>query len=254
MAIEEGADRTLDDLVAFGKTVQVQNFSAQQTIYELRQTIAAQENMAVEDVNIFVKTTHIPDNAIVGDCMVEWLGSGLEAWPPQFMGKTRVKGFEIHIDVPAMRDTSVWKAGRCEFYGEKQLIFDVDAATKVQQLKDLIARKLKIPAARQLLTAQMLYDNQTWGALVPLSDDKKTLGDYEVDVYCVSIKLEKDACDENGMYVFDDAYFDSEGYHAQPDTSGIPPDSISNRLRPDANRLDPCQPTSILTDRRQAQN
>merc|ERR1740129_2549913 len=119
--IEEGPDRTLDDLTSFGKTVQVLNFSPQQTIFELRQTIAAQENMAVEDVNIHAKT--------------------------------RVKGFEVHIDVPPMRDTSVWKNGRCEFYGEKQLIFDVDAATKVQQLKELITRKLKIPASMQLLTA-----------------------------------------------------------------------------------------------------
>mmetsp|Transcript_4626 Transcript_4626/g.14878 ORF Transcript_4626/g.14878 Transcript_4626/m.14878 type:complete len:324 (-) Transcript_4626:123-1094(-) len=249
--MEEGPDRTIDDGTKFPKNCQVEGFSAQQTILELRQAIADQENMAVEDVNLFCKTTHFDDHMLVAQLYVDWMGFGLEDWPPRFISKPRVRGFELNVEVPAMRDTSVWENGRMQAYHDRTMVFDVEPAMKVEELKALVTAKINIPAKRQILTAFLRRSLKSCGEYVELDDNAKTLSDYEIDKYCVCIKFEKNMVDENGDYVFDDAYWDAEGYHAQPVDTWIPQDSLADRSRPDAQKVDPGQPLSIVSDRRQ---
>merc|ERR1719378_858281 len=83
------------------------------------------------------------------------------------------------------------------------------------------------------------------------TQDAKTMSEYELEKYLVSIKYEKQMFDENGDYIFDDAYWDEKGYHAQPLDTWIPMDSLADRTRPDAQKVDPAQPLSIVSDRRQ---
>lgn len=249
--MEEGPDRTVDESTKFPKNCMVEGFSAQQTVLELRQAIADQENMAVEDVNLFCKTTHFEDHMVLSQLYVDWMGFGLEDWPPRFISKPRVRGFVLHVDVPAMRDTSIWENGRLQAYQDRTLVFDVEPATKVEELKALVTSRLFIPAKRQILTAFLRRSLKSSGEYIVLDDNSKMLSDYEIEKYCVCIKFEKAMVDENGDFVFDDAYWDEAGYHAQPVDTWIPQDSIANRSRPDAQKVDPAQPLSIVSDRRQ---
>lgn len=249
--MEEGPDRTLDDFTQFPKSTTVEGFSAQQTVLELREAIAEQERIPLEDVNLFCKTTHFENNMVLAQCYVDWMGFGLEDWPPRFIVKPRVKGFEIFVDVPAMRDLSVWENGRLQSFADRTMVFDVDVSTKVEELKSMIATRIGIPAKRHLLTAHLRKSLKDSGEYVLLNDNSKTMSDYEIDKYGVCIKFEKNAFDENGDFVFDDAYFDETGYHSQPSDCWIPLDSLADRNRPDAQKADPAQPLSIVSDRRQ---
>mmetsp|Transcript_64001 Transcript_64001/g.187800 ORF Transcript_64001/g.187800 Transcript_64001/m.187800 type:complete len:313 (+) Transcript_64001:2-940(+) len=249
--IQEGPDRTIDAFTKYPKAAAIEGISAQETILELRRRIAEQENLALEDVNLFGPSTSFSDNMLIASCYVDWMGFGLEDWPPRFISKSRVRGFEIVVDAPAMRDISTWENGRMQAYNDRQLIFDVEPATKVEELKHLIAQKLSVPAGRQRLTAHLRTSLKHVGHYVELVDGSKTMSDYELDKYCVSVKFSKDPFDENGDYVFDDAYWDAEGYHAQPIDTWIPQDSLCDRSRPDAHKVDPNQPLSIVSDRRQ---
>jgi hypothetical protein len=249
--MEEGPDRTIDDSTKFPKNAMIEGVSAQETILELRQKIADQENMAVEDVTLHVKTTSFDDGMTIAQCYMDWMGFGLEDWPPRFIVKPRVRGFEIVVYIPAQRDTSVWENGRMQSYQDRELTFDVEPATKVEELKGLVASKTNIPVKRQKLTAYLRRSLKSAGEWVELDDNAKTMSEYDLEKYAVFIKFEKQVLDENGDYIFDDAYFDSDGYHAQPVDTWIPMDSLSDRTRPDAQKVDPSQPLSIVSDRRQ---
>mmetsp|Transcript_75500 Transcript_75500/g.218021 ORF Transcript_75500/g.218021 Transcript_75500/m.218021 type:complete len:204 (+) Transcript_75500:51-662(+) len=156
--IEDGPDRTLDAATKYGKTCTIEGLSAQQSIFELRQQIAEQEKMPLQDVNLFGMSTVFPDDLLLADCYADWMGYGLE--------------------------------------------------------------------------------------------DDKTMSDYDIERVCVAVKFEKSAFDEQGNYVFDDAYWDDAGYHPQPPDCWIPLDSLGERGRPDAHNVDATQPLSIVSDRR----
>lgn len=101
--LEEGPDRTIDDFTKYGKNSMVEGMSAQQTILELRQAIADTENIPLEDVNLFTKTTRFDDNMLIGECYVDWMGYGLEDWPPRFCGEAPrqgLRGVRGHPQVP----------------------------------------------------------------------------------------------------------------------------------------------------------
>jgi hypothetical protein len=249
--LEDGPDRTIDDFTKFGKNAIVEGMSAQQTILELRKTIADTENLPLEDVNLFTKTTRFDDHMLIGECYVDWMGYGLEDWPPRFIVKGRVRGFEVYVDITRSRDTSVWENGRLQSFFDRHLIFDLEKATKVEELKAMIAQKTRIPAKRQKLTAFLRKELNSPGEYIVLDDNSKTMSDYELEKYLVCIKFEKNPFDENGDLIFDDAYWDEKGYHPQPLDTHIPMDSLSDRSRPDANKIDPTQPLSIVSDRRQ---
>lgn len=250
--IEEGPDRTVDAATKYPKNCTVEGFCAQQTIFELRQQIAAQEKLALQDVNLFGPNTNFPDKLLIADCYADWMGLGLEDWPPRFISKPRVRGFEVFVDVPASRDTSVWENGRMQSYHDRQLIFDVFPTTRISELKAMIAKKLGIPASRHRLTAHLRASLRNSGRYILLQDER-SVSDYKMEEQCVAVKFEKSQFDENGDYVFDDAYWDDAGYHPQPVSTWIPQDSLCDRSRPDAGKVDPAQPLSIVSDRRAAE-
>lgn len=251
----EGADRTLDDFTNFDRQCKIEHASSQMTIQELREAVAKQENKDVDDINFYVKSSIIPNNLRIGQCFADWMGFGLENWPPQFIVKPRIRGFEVVVSVPAMRDTMLWDGGKLNSYTDRTLTFDVEPSTTTSELKELVFKKIKIPPHRQLLTAMIHKDSRSvYGEHVALDNDSMTMTDYGVDTFCAKMVLEKNPFDENGMYVFDDCYWDERGYHPQPMDCWIPTDSISNRARPDAQKVDPNAPTTILTDRRAAEN
>lgn len=248
--ILDGADRTISDNMTYAKLCKLEGAHAQMTIQELRELVAKQEEMDVKDVNLYVKSTIIPNHLRIGQCFADWMGFGLESWPPQFIAKPRIRGFEVVVTVPAMRDTMLWHAGTLLFYGERALTFDVEPSTTTCELKEFIFKQVKIPAHRQILTALIHKESRSvYGDHVALDDDSKTLSDFGVDASCAKLIMEKNPFDENGMYVFDDCYWDEQGYHLQPENCWIPSDSIANRARPDAHQVDPNSPAAILTDR-----
>eukprot|EP00403_Amphidinium_massartii_P010573 CAMPEP_0178426484 /NCGR_PEP_ID=MMETSP0689_2-20121128/29258_1 /TAXON_ID=160604 /ORGANISM="Amphidinium massartii, Strain CS-259" /LENGTH=324 /DNA_ID=CAMNT_0020048171 /DNA_START=61 /DNA_END=1032 /DNA_ORIENTATION=+ len=248
--LEDGPDRTVDATTEFKKNLSLEGVWAQQTILDLRETIADDENIAIEDVNLYLGDSLIPDHIRIGYCMAEYMGFGVEEWPPKFIVKPRIKGFEVQVVMPACRDTSVWDGGRLANYSDKKMTFDLELGTTVLELKELITKRLKIPPARQILTAHMRRNARSWGEFVDLSDDKKTMADYSLAELCVRIALSKSNFDANGNYVFDDAYHDEQGYHPPPLESWIPLDSLADRSRPDAQKVDPNQPaTMIVSDR-----
>merc|ERR1712032_195933 len=251
--VEEGPDRTIDEFTKYPKQALVEGMSAQETILELRQRLSEQEGIPLEDVNLFVRTTGFDDKMLIGNCFVDWMGFGLDDWPPRFICKPRVRGFEVFVDIPRMRDTSIWENGRMQSYMERNLIFDCETSTTILELKEMIAKRVGIPAKRHKLTGHIRKNLRDVGSLVDLDDNTKTLSDYQLDKYCVCVKFEKNQFDENGNFVFDDAYWDADGYHPQPMECWIPQDCIADRNRPDANKIDPNQPLSIVTDRRQAE-
>lgn len=251
----DDADRTIDDITTFPKQAKVEGFCAQMTVQELREVVAKQENMDVDDVNFYTKSTIIPNHLKVGQCFADWMGFGLENWPPQFISKPRIRGFEVTVAVPAMRDTTVWDNGKLLQYAPKTMTFDVLPTTTVRELKELIFKRMKLRVERQLLTAMIHKEERsTYGEHVELDDLDKTMSDYGVDTFYARICLEKNPFDENGMYVFDDAYWDEKGYHPQPMDCHIPKESLSNRARPDAHEVDPNMPATIISDRRAADN
>jgi len=251
--IQEGPDRTVDSKTQFPKATEVTGMSGQATILDLRKRLATQEQLPIEDVNLFAAETSLSDEVVLHECYMDWMGFGMEDWPPRFVVKPRVKGFEIHVSVPPMRDTSEWDKGRLMNYQELNLVFDVMPGMKLKDLKFMIAGRTGIPVNRHKLTAHIRRSLHNLGEYIDLDDDEKSLADYELDKFCVCVRFEKAEFDENGDFIFDDAYLDEKGYHAQPAGSWIPQDSIADRRRPDANPVDPNQPLSIVSDRRAAE-
>eukprot|EP00747_Dinoflagellata_sp_TGD_P162596 gnl/TRDRNA2_/TRDRNA2_180353_c0_seq1.p1 gnl/TRDRNA2_/TRDRNA2_180353_c0~~gnl/TRDRNA2_/TRDRNA2_180353_c0_seq1.p1 ORF type:complete len:350 (-),score=99.07 gnl/TRDRNA2_/TRDRNA2_180353_c0_seq1:79-1128(-) len=254
--IEDGPNHTLDQFTTFKKDVKIEGMSAQQTVLELRMRIAEQENLEFEDTRLYIFPHELPDDSRIGACYFEWQGYSLDDWPPKCVCKPRVRGFEVHIKIEPSRDTAVFDKGRCHNYMARTMTFDVETSTKVAELKAMIAKHIKIPASRQSLSAQLKSsavrnNDPDNGVMVPLDDDKLTMADYNIDKYCIGMRLEKNMFDEDGNYVFDDAYMDSEGYHAQPEDCWIAPESLNDRWRPGVGTIDVNQPMSIVTDRRQ---
>lgn len=254
--IEDGPDRTIDFTTKYPKTETIEGVSAQQTVLELRQQIARQERVPVESINLHImgQNGHVSDKAKLGEFYVDWMGFGLEDWPPRFISKPALKGWEVLVDVPGMRDTSTWDNGRMQNYFDRRLAFDVNDATTVQDLKVLVEKRLGIPAKQHRLEAHVRDSMHDFGEYIPL-ENSKTLGEYNLQKRCICIKFQKSMFDENGDFIFDDAFWDHEGYHPMPaETTWIPADSLCDRSRPDVNKVDPTQPLSIVSDRRQKEN
>ncbi|CAJ1408817.1 unnamed protein product [Effrenium voratum] len=249
----EGPDRTMDGKTQYPKATEVPGISGQATILDLRLKLAKAEDLPLEDINVFAGDTSLTDDLRLHECFMDWMGSGLDDWPPRLTVKPRIAGFELHVVVPAMRDTSEWDKGKLIGYQEQNLIFDVQPSTTVKELKSLLSDRLGIPAERHSLSAQLRRSVHSYGEFVDLDDDERTLADYELEKYCVCIRFEKSQVDANGDYIFDDAFWDENGYHAQPEGCWIPQDSLADRTRPDANPVDPNQPLSIVSDRRAAE-
>ncbi|CAK9047049.1 Ubiquitin-like domain-containing protein [Durusdinium trenchii] len=251
--LQDGLDRTMDSKSQYPKAVEVPGVSGQATIRDLRLKLAKMEDMPLEEINLFAAETNLTDETILHECYLDWMGSGLDDWPPRLTVKPRLKGFELHVSVPPMRDTSEWDKGRLQNYQEQNLIFDVQPSTTVRELKQLVAERIGIPANRHLLSAHIRKSLHSFGEYVELDDDDRTMADYQLEKYCVCVHFEKSQVDSKGDYIFDDAFWDENGYHPQPAGCWIPQDSIADRVRPDVNPVDPNQPLSIVSDRRAAE-
>eukprot|EP00913_Durusdinium_trenchii_P006779 g6371.t1 len=160
----------------YPKAVEVPGVSGQATIRDLRLKLAKMEDMPLEEINLFAAETNLTDETILHECYLDrtfvagcslpsllalppdiptrpregvidppidwdWMGSGLDDWPPRLTVKPRLKGFELHVSVPPMRDTSEWDKGRLQNYQEQNLIFDVQPSTTVRELKQLVAER-----------------------------------------------------------------------------------------------------------------
>merc|ERR1711862_703365 len=148
----------------------------------------------------------------------------------------------------SMRDTSEWQNGRMNCFMERNLIFDCETSTTVLELKELIAKRMLLPAKRLKLTAHIRKSLKSLGEYIDLDADGKTMLDYEMDKYGVCVKVEKACFDAEGNYILDDAFYDDAGFHDQPADCWMSPDSLADRTRPTAPKADPSQPLSIVTD------
>ncbi|CAE7511023.1 unnamed protein product [Symbiodinium natans] len=83
--LEAGADRTIDGKSQYPKAIEVPGMSGQATILELRKKIASMEDMPLEDINLFAAETSLTDNVAIHECYMDWMGSGLDDWPPRFV-------------------------------------------------------------------------------------------------------------------------------------------------------------------------
>ncbi|CAE8634024.1 unnamed protein product [Polarella glacialis] len=236
------ADLTLDEDTEFAKQVLLEGVHGRDTILDMKKRISEQEGIAVADQRLFLAPHELRDETKLGECFVQWAGFGLDDWPPKFVVKPAIRGFEVVVEVPATRDTAIWdlKKQKLKRYGKRRLLFDLLPSTTVRQLKGLIERRLEVPAARQLLSAQMadeefgqnLNGHKGLGYTLELDEDSRTMNDYGVDRRCIMINFRINRFDVNGDFIFeDDAYFDNEGFHPPTQPSWMPP-HISTSWRP----------------------
>lgn len=225
-------DLTIDDDTEFLKQVTIEGLSGKDNILDLKICISKQEGIPVEDQRLFLQPHELQDELKLGDCFIQWTGLGLDDWPPKFILKPAIRGFEIAVDVPASRATAVWDSAKQKLkrYGKRRLIFDLEPETRLRELKELIERRLNIPVSRQMLSAQMASQSfgfnfngfQDSGYFTDLDDDSLTMADYGIDRSCVAINFQIKRFDENGEFIFDDdAYFDHKGFH-RPPTAWMP--------------------------------
>eukprot|EP00933_Yihiella_yeosuensis_P030886 TRINITY_DN24440_c0_g1_i1.p1 TRINITY_DN24440_c0_g1~~TRINITY_DN24440_c0_g1_i1.p1 ORF type:complete len:322 (+),score=48.99 TRINITY_DN24440_c0_g1_i1:55-1020(+) len=233
-------DLTIDEDTEFEKQVVLEGLCGKDTIFVLKQRIFEQENIPILDQRIFLPPHELQDEFKLGQCFVQWSGFGLDDWPPKFILKSSLQGFEVTVDVPASRSTAVWDHGKGKLkrYGKRRLTFDLLPNTTLRQLKELLERRLSIPTSRQLLSAQMANEGygfnyngyKACGYSIDLDDDSKTVQDYGLDRSCIVINFQINRFDENGDFIFeDDSYFDHEGFHPPVNKSWMPPTSTAWR-------------------------
>ncbi|CAJ1439629.1 unnamed protein product [Effrenium voratum] len=101
---------------------------------------------------------------------------------------------------------------------EGQLIFDLLPETSVMELKGLIEHRLGIPAARQLLSAEVAGEFFLEGHTSYLIDleDASTMQEHGIDRFGHIIHFRINRFDENGDFDFEHATFLDEGLHLGP--------------------------------------
>jgi len=225
-----GYDMTVERASVFEKELKIEKMDAWATIGELKQQVEDTHGIAKEDQRFFCEFHRLPDHVKIGQCYVDVMGYGMEYWPPHFILKPAVKGVEVVIDVPPMRDTAFWQEDHVFWNGEvrlrefvrRLLIFDVyPDKTTVLEVKGMMEKKLGIPEKMQKLFTEVLIsaDGDEWVDCIEM-ENEKTVGEYGLDQGSV-IRFQKFNFDEDGNYIFDDYYFDSEGFHDRPSDSHI---------------------------------
>jgi len=213
--LKRSHEMTLDEQSVYEKEVKIEKINAWATISEVKDRIAAQGGPTKEEQRIFCGTHLLPDTVQIGQCYVNWMGYGMEHWPPKFTVKYATKGVEVVVDIPGMRDNAVWEGEELQRFANIFPIFDIipEEATALD-LKKYIEQKIRMPAKRQ-----RLFTVVSQQGLVECEDDKP-LSTYDVQQGTI-FRFMKDCFDENGMYIFDDAYYDEKGYHPRPVDSHI---------------------------------
>lgn len=218
---KQGNEMTCDAHTDY-REFKIEAIKAWATIGELKERVEKQEKIPVDDQRFFCHPHLLPDDVEIGQCYVNWMGYGMERWPPRFVIKPAPKGVEVVVDIPPMRDTAVWDEGdgwKLKQYGNLFPIFDVspDEHT-VTDLKEMIAAKIRMPANRHLLYTQVMNEFQE--VEDAQMDNDKLLSEYDIQQGSL-IMFQKNDFDENGFYIFDDAYYDENGYHPRPKDSHI---------------------------------
>eukprot|EP00913_Durusdinium_trenchii_P024388 g22897.t1 len=170
----------------------------------------------------------VQDEMKLGECYVQWTGFGLDNWPPKFVVKPELKGFELVVSVPAY-DTTVWEQvkgqKKLKKYTTRRLILDLRPHDNVGVVKRIVEQRLGIAVAQQILSAEVAGD--LFGApgpvvlqgighhtyFVDLEDDAQTMQEYAIDRFGLGIYLRVNRFDENGDFDFDHAEFLEEDHH-----------------------------------------
>lgn len=222
--LARGPDLTVDESTDFEKEVLVEGLRGQNTILDLKRRLCQLETIAVDDQRIFLPPHELMDEMTLGQCFVQWTGFGLDNWPPKFIVKPSLQGFEMFVDVPASRDMAVWDTNKQKIrqYGKRRLVFDLNPSTTLAELKTLLQNRLGIPVGRQLLSAQMARRGHGYsiaihndvGYNLELDDDARSMESYGIDASCILLHLRINRFDANGDFIFDDdAYIDDQGFH-----------------------------------------
>lgn len=216
--LKQSHEMTLDDQSVYEKELKIEKINAWATIGELKDKIAEQGGPSKEEQRIFCSMHMLPDHVQIGQCYVNWMGYGMERWPPQFTVKYVAKGVEVVVDIPGMRDTATWEGEQLTRFANMFPIFDVNPEEMTaMDVKKMVESKIRMPAHRQQLFTKVNVEGIV--DYVECENDKP-LSTYDVQQGTI-FRLRKNCFDENGMYVFDDAYFDETGYHPRPTDSHI---------------------------------
>lgn len=216
--LKDGNEMTVDSNSVYDKEITLENVDAWASIGEVKKLVEEKEKL--KDIRIFCDRHLLPDHIQIGQCYVNWMGYGMEHWPPKFIIKREPRGVEVVVDIPRMRDTAVWEGDTLKQYATLYPIFDVEPDKHtVRSLKEMITAKIRMPANRQELFTEVAFEDGSGTYFAKMEDDK-LLKDYAMAQGSI-IKFTKNQFDENGMYIFDDAYHDHEGYHPRPVDSHI---------------------------------
>lgn len=228
-----GFDMTLDGDEVYEKEIVLKQMWSDQTIKDIKQKIYEVEGIHPSQQRIFCGTHFLVDEVKIGDCYVNWMGFGMEYWPPIYIMKPVPKGTEIVVQILGCRDTAEWKQGKLWGYVQKRLIFDVLKEQTVDDLKKMIQSKIRMPPNRQRLfidwEEQHPMDEIKRVEIVEL-EDGRLMGDYPITTGMI-VKFMKNEFDENGKYVFDDAFFDENGFHPRPSDSHFDGPQTSEQWR-----------------------
>jgi len=210
-----GTDLSLDDATEFVKQVLVEGLTGQDTVLQLKQKLADKEGLAIDDQRIFLPPHELRDETKLGECFVQWAGFGLDNWPPRFIVKRALKGFEMSLEVPAMRETALWDLSKQKLkrYGKRRLTFDLMPTTTVGELKQLIEHRLGIAAAQHVLSAQMTGPSSGYnlngfkdvGYFLELDDNNAKMEDYGIHRSCLGIHFRINRFDDNGDFIFEES-------------------------------------------------
>ncbi|CAJ1443592.1 unnamed protein product, partial [Effrenium voratum] len=165
-------DLTIDEATVFEKQVALEGLRGRNTIRDLKERLL-QENLAAGHPRVFLPPHELSDETKLGECHIQWTGFGL--------------GFEMVVNVPASSSTAVWETvkgkRKLQKYASRQLIFDLLPETSVMELKGLIEHRLGIPAARQLLSAEVAGEFFLEGHTSYLIDleDASTMQEHGID-------------------------------------------------------------------------
>jgi len=216
MTVEVGDNRT-----AYEKEVTLKGFTADDTCADVIQRISEVENLPIEDIRLFCPPHQLAPHVKIGQCYVNWNGFGMFDWPPRYVVKRAVKGFEILVHVPKMRDTCESETYALDDrdnpindFADKHLIFDVTAATTVRELKALVSSHILMPVEIMQFWTQMKASEISPPAHIEMEDDDAPIGDYTIGP-CSIVQLLKKYFDKEGRYIFDDEYWEA-------DARGIP--------------------------------
>ncbi|CAK9031789.1 unnamed protein product [Durusdinium trenchii] len=212
-------DLTVDETTVYAKEVLLAGLRGQDTIEMLKEKLI-KDGITDGPPRVFLPPHELRDEMKLGECYVQWTGFGLDNWPPKFVVKPELKGFELVVSVPAY-DTTVWEQvkgqKKLKKYTTRRLILDLRPHDNVGVVKRIVEQRLGIAVAQQILSAEVAGD--LFGApghhtyFVDLEDDAQTMQEYAIDRFGLGIYLRVNRFDENGDFDFDHAEFLEEDHH-----------------------------------------